>query len=414
MSQDAIRLREQETAQIDLTEDEVGAILRMLQGKLQIAPTWEHGLYNVTTRSYVGIVPLPTGRPVLISPKVPVETLFALLAAIYDPSREIFHDDPASYTTVEALFEFVVCLFVSHVEDLITRGILRGYRTSVEDGPVLRGRLLLTETIRHHPGLHNRFWFAFSRFTPDVLENRILRWTAFSLLRFPYRDSTLPSRLRRIDRTMSDVILAPDAHRLFSRLAYHRLNDPYRPALELARLLLDQLTFSGTPGSELFLAFLIEMNQLFQDYVTVEISAAARNWGLGVLSLPSYPLDWDGIFKVIPDVVLTRNGIPLLVVDAKYKLEEAQNDIYQMVSYCHALGIDRAVLVHPRNHSELPTEAIIRGPGAISLAYMGLDLTGGPAQLADQSKRMASQVKESIDEIASHPFFRADSMSSRS
>jgi 5-methylcytosine-specific restriction endonuclease McrBC regulatory subunit McrC len=39
------------------------------------------------------------------------------------------------------------------------------------------------------------------------------------------------------------------------------------------------------------------------------------------------------------DVVLYQRDNPLMVVDAKYKLDARQGDLYQVVAYCHAPGL---------------------------------------------------------------------------
>ena len=67
-------------------------------------------------------------------------------------------------------------------------------------------------------------------------------------------------RLRRLLRVLTDVVLDWQAVERFDRLVYHRLNEHYRPALALARLLLSYLSLSGSRGPNQFLAFLVDMN----------------------------------------------------------------------------------------------------------------------------------------------------------
>ncbi len=392
---DQIHLHEHETREVSLSIAEVAMIRRELSGVLTIWPTYESDRYTIRAGSQVGFVALPGGRTLVIEPKVTIETLFALLAAVYDPARELFRDqdEPQTYDTVEALFEFVVRIFGTHVEDLIARGILRGYRSIVNDSVTVRGRLLFSETLHRRPALRDRHWCAYSHFTPDIVENHILRWTSFCLQPYSYRQASLASRLRRIGRALSDVELDPEARRLFERLEFHRLNDPYRPALALARLLLDHLTFSGTAGSEPFLAYLVDMNWLFEQYVGVVLKRAAHRWNVQVHEQASHHLDTSRRIRVQPDVVLSRQGNSLLVIDAKYKLDAAQNDIYQVLAYCHALEIAQAVLVHPAGERAPEGIIPIRGPGGVHIRYLSLDLRGGPAQLESQEGALARQVE---------------------
>lgn len=58
--------------------------------------------------------------------------------------------------------------------------------------------------------MRDRHWCAFTEFTADIPENRILKLTCDTLLPFPYRQiPSLSSRLRRVLRTLADVTLDP-------------------------------------------------------------------------------------------------------------------------------------------------------------------------------------------------------------
>jgi 5-methylcytosine-specific restriction enzyme subunit McrC len=388
-----IILKEHVTQEVTLSGNEVGAIRKLLPGKVDIWPTGETNRYLIRPSSYVGFVVLPSRRTLVIGTKVPIETLFALLAAVYDPTRKYFQEDLQAYTTLQDLFEFVVKIFANHVEDLITRGILKGYRQVTTDTSTVKGRLLLAETIHHRPALHDRHYCSFSHFTPDISENRILNWTSFCLERYTYKEKILLSRLHRISRALLDVDLDPRSRWLFDRIQFHRLNERYQPALALARLLLDHLTFSGAAGKESFLAYLIDMNWLFERYLGVVIKRAAGQWGVQVREQDSHALDLGNKIRVQPDIVLYKNGKPLLVIDAKYKLEADQGDIYQMLAYCHAVGIDRAVLVHPASEDSPQGSVSIRRPGEIRVDYLTLDLSGAIDQIKTHEGHLIDQVQ---------------------
>lgn len=387
-----IFLIEHQVLETSLTSAEVAWLRREAPDALTLTPTGEPDRYLLKAGSQVGFIALPGGRLVTIKPKILVSTLFALLAAVYEPGQDVFRDELQSYTTVTELFEFVVRIFVVEVEALSARGLLHGYRTVTEDLVTVRGRLRLAETLHCHPALRDRHICAYSRFTADVPENRILRWTAFCLQPQCYREAGLSGRLHRLNLALSAAALDPDSRRLFSKVGFHRLNDPYRPALALARLLLDHLTFSGVAGGETFLAYLVDMNQLFERYLGVLLERELRRMGLRVQQQAHHPLDTAGRVVTKPDVIIYREQQPALVVDAKYKLGPAQGDLYQLLAYCHILGLPIGVLVHPA-HEQAPTgEIVVRGPGALRLRYLTLDLSGSPARLEAQGRILAEQL----------------------
>lgn len=390
--EDEIRLREHEQRAVCLSVQEVTALRELFGSRLAIYATGEPGRYIVAAGSQVGFVALPGGRTLVVEPKVRIDTLFALVAAVYDPQHEFLREEPHAYTTVRELFEFVVRIYTAQVEGLIARGILRGYRLFTDEPAAVRGRLLIGETLRRWPGLQHRHTCRFSQFTADVPENRILRWTSFCLQPFPYREAELAGRLRRVGRALAGVQLDPAARQLFERLSYHRLNDPYRPALSLARLLLDWLTFGGSAGEEPFLGYLIDMDDLFERYVGAVLRRAARGQGVLAREQERHALDRAQEVHLRPDVTLYGGDGPILVVDAKYKLEATHADLYQMLAYCHALGIGEAVLVHPASERAPSGSVAVRGPGDVRVHYLSLDLAGGPAELAAQASALAEAV----------------------
>lgn len=388
-----IVLREYESRVVALSEEQVAALSYFPSAVVGVRPTSEAGRYELKAGSQVGFATLQADLGIVIQPKVSIQTLFALVAATYDPGRKFLREEPQGYTTVEALFEFIVCMFVKSLEELLIRGLLRGYRPVTDNPPAIRGRLLLAQTMHRRPGLHDRHWCCYSRFTPDVNENRILKWAAYCLQYHRYADAGLSGRLQRICRNMGDVTVDLGARRLFDRLSFHRLNESYRPALDLARLLLDHLGFSGSAGDSPFFGYLIDMERLFERYVISVLEQGAREWGQRLGAHDRTYVDRESRFKVIPDMTIYADGRPLLVVDAKYKLESDRHDIYQMIAYCHALDIPRAVLVYPSSQTTPEGRATVKGPGQLEVHQLPLDLRGGSAQLAEQGRELAEAVR---------------------
>jgi 5-methylcytosine-specific restriction enzyme subunit McrC len=253
---------------------------------------------------------------------------------------------------------------------------------------------LLTETVRHHPVVRDRHWCAFTEFTADILENRILKLACITLLPYPYKKvPDLGRRLRRLLRVFANVQLDTWAGERFGQLVYHRLNEHYRPSLALARLLLSYLSLSGSRGPHQFLAFLVDMNALFEQYVTAVLQEAMafRN-GWVLTAQDPRTLDLDRRVIVRPDIVLYHKDMPVLALDAKYKLQEHNADIYQALAYCHALGIGQAILAYPASEGITPLRHRIRPDADVEVDLLPLDLSGGLADLKRQTQAFVDAV----------------------
>jgi 5-methylcytosine-specific restriction enzyme subunit McrC len=312
---------------------------------------------------------------------------------VYDPSKEFFRPEQQEFTTSEGLFEFVVEVFTGYVEDIVARGILRGYRPRQEDLRAIRGRLLIAETVHRRPALRDRHWCGFSHFTAEIEENTVLRSTAHLLRAYPYRAKALAGRLRRIGRVMADVSVSPAPLLLYESIEFHRLNEHYRAALILARLLLENMTFTGKAGEETFLSFLIDMNWLFERVVGMLVKQQAGALGVSVSEQHRCYLDLGKQVQTKPDIVLLREHEPVFVLDAKYKLDPDRADVYQVLAYAHALGIERVALVHPLGE-ELPRRRLrIKEPGAVEVRYLPVDLSGDLDAIERSGEKLAAEVE---------------------
>jgi 5-methylcytosine-specific restriction enzyme subunit McrC len=386
-------LREHKQAYTVLSDSEVALIHRELAGQLEVLPTLTSGRYTLKPHQYVGFVVLPTGRVIEIRPKVRIDVLFAMLAKAHHLAD--FGPEPQAYTSVTDLFEFIVSFFVDMVEDLVARGVLRGFEPFEGELLALRGKVLVTETVRHRPVVRDRHWCAFTEFTADILENRILRLACDTLLAFPYRRvPDVSTRLRRLLRAFAGVAFAPFNVKTFDQLVYHRLNEHYRPALVLARLLLSYLSPSGSRGPHQFLAFLVNMDTLFERYVTTvlqETVVTARR-GLEVIAPGWHTLDLDRQVTVKPDVVMYREEIPVLALDAKYKLYDPNSDVYQALAYCHSLGVPRAILAYPASEEIAALRHRIRPDGKTEVVLLPFELSGDVTDLRRQTEAFVEAV----------------------
>ena len=138
------------------------------------------------------------------------------------------------------------------------------------------------------------------------------------------------------------------------------------------------------------------MDWLFEKYVCGILKSAARHWGMTVQEQYHCSLDVHRRVMMRPDAVFLRRGETVLAADAKYKLSPNHGDVYQMLAYCHALGLPDGVRVYPDGETAPAGAISIRGPGDVRVHYLALDLTGGPARLEEQGESLVEQVEASL------------------
>jgi 5-methylcytosine-specific restriction enzyme subunit McrC len=394
-----ILLSEYRDSQHPLDAEDARHIAERLRGHITISRDIATGMAILNPGPNVGVVILPSGRRIECQPKVSVAHLFRMLAIAYKIDARFFQETDA-FDDFEELFEFVIAYFADLVESRMTHGLYRSYVEREENLTTVRGRIAIAEDLRRNHVLRHRVVCRYSDFTWDIPENQIIRQTAHLVRGWVRRNRSLRHQLMQIDHRLAEVTPTRLPATVIDRFSYHRLNDDYQPIHRLCRLFLDGLSVSEQQGSFDFQTFLIDMNQLFERFVTAVLEERLPA-GLGLQGQYRSTLDRGGQVAIRPDVAISSRGKMALLADCKYKRlfgdDVHHHDLYQMVAYCTAEGIGRGALIYPR-HEQLPGKSHAIRNSPIRIAQLAIDLDApGPAfheacdQFADQLFELATR-----------------------
>lgn len=191
-------------------------------------------------------------------------------------------------------------------------------------------------------------------------------------------------RLRRIDRLVGEVAPTNLAASVPDRFTYHRLTDDYQPMHRLCRLFLEGASLSEVEGSLTFRTFLLDMNRLFETFVTQVLRDRAP-FGISVAAQVPIHLDEQKKVPMQPDLVIRDRGVSRLVADCKYKrleLDEFRHhDVYQVLAYCTAINVEQGLLVYPSHEVNVREEVSVRHAPVV-IRQTTLDLSGNLEALA--------------------------------
>lgn len=387
-----ITLREYEGQSVALTPEDVTFITKQMKGRLTIRRPLRGTDYVLNPNQYVGVVALPSGQRLESYPKVPVHSLFYMLAVAFDlPSP--FLQEWSEFDELDEMLEFLVAYYADLLECRITQGLYRTYAEREDNLSAVRGRIAVSEDVRHNFVLRHRTYCRYSEFTWDVPENQILRQVAHLVAGW-VRKPELRSQLRRIDRFMGEVTSTNLPASVLNRFTYHRLNEDYEPMHRLCRLFLEGAALSESEGPISFRTFLLDMNRLFEAFVTQVLRDRAP-LGISVAAQESVHLDQQHKVHMRPDLVIRDRGIPRLVADCKYKRLEPDkfrhHDVYQMLAYCTAINVNQGMLLYPLHEVGVRDEISIRHAPVV-LRQTTLDLSGDPGALRLACDRFAQEV----------------------
>ena len=303
----SIELAEYESTVVRLAPDQARRVASAGKGILDLQLAEDPGHYSITAQNMVGTLVIDDFR-VLIRPKILPENLFLLLEVGLAPDawrREAF-----DYAISSDLLPSIVAFFARTLETTLARGLLRSYRHEEDRLIAMRGRIDMTAQFRQ-AGIRLPVACQFDEYTSDIAENRYVKAAARLALRVPRVAAEDRRRLLQQVVALEDVAdhaVRPDE---VDRIQETRLNAHYQPALRLARLLLDNLTLVDQRGDHSASSFLVDMNQLFEDFVTQRLRRELRG-RLEVLSQFGTHLAERRRVPIRPDLVFRRQGREVL------------------------------------------------------------------------------------------------------
>ena len=393
-----IELKEYSSCSIDFPLDK-HQLRALTDAHIEVTPSPdENSAYSLRPSSYIGAVNIGD-LAVVIRPKIPIDRVMFLVAYSMDPKN--WRRDSVNLTRDEDVLEAIILAFAHRTRQAIQRGLLQGYRREEDALYTVRGRIRFGDQIRRRFGVPLPMEVAFDEFTEDVEENRLLK-TAIHLLGHTFiRSKTARREVRRLRPAFTAVGLGSYRRGAIPEIRYSRLNEHYRPALELARLIIESSSLELFHGKVTGAAFIIDMNRVFERFLYVALREALglpeHQWKSGA----GLTLDDDDRISMKPDLSWwpsgpARDGArPLFVGDAKYKKLEPQDfehaDIYQMLAYCTAADLTSGLLIYAAGEDK-PREYRIKHVGK-TVEVASLNLGGSPEAILGEARRLATVVQ---------------------
>jgi 5-methylcytosine-specific restriction enzyme subunit McrC len=317
---------------------------------LTITPTpGSTDTYILTSGSTVGVAQVGD-LTVELRPKIGVAAVLFFVSYAIDPKS--WRAEGAQLARDANLAEAIIPLFTRTAQQAIRPGLLHGYRHREDTLTSVRGRIRIAEQLRTRTGLPLPIEVSYDDFTPDILENKLLRTAVDILGRLYLRHQDSHKRLARLHQQLNGIgTLVPD-RRGVPEPPWTRLNGHYRPAVALARLIISTAGLEARAGGEDASVFLIDMNAVFEKFVRVALREALRldahAFPAAARARPVY-LDMEHRVPLEPDLSWWIGGRCIFAGDCKYKKTEGSipnGDVYQMLAYLAALQLTDGLLIY--------------------------------------------------------------------
>ncbi len=386
-----IELTEYGSVEVRLDATQARRLGLAARGILTVQHAERPKAHRVTATNFVGTLVVDDLK-VLIRPKIRLENLFLMLEVGLD--RGAWRQEAFEYATSGDLLPAMAAFYARTLETTLARGLLRSYRLHEEKLVALRGRVDVSAQFRQ-VGIQVPVPCRYDEHTADISENRYLKAATRYCLRLPGVHSDDRRCLLRQLAAMEEVSDVKVRAEDVEQVAITRLNAHYQPPLRLARLLLGSRSLADRHGHRSASSFLVDMNLLFEKFITGRLERALR----GRLEVKSqyraYLAEGDKV-PIRPDLVLLRQGKPVYVADIKYKLTTDARartaDYYQLLAYATALGLEEGVLIycHAENTST-ESQVTVLHTGK-TLHTFSIDLAGSPDAVTAEIEKVAKWI----------------------
>lgn len=256
---------------------------------------------------------------------IPIQNIYYMLSYAFrtltkQGYREMFTEKFSN--TADLMTE----ILIAGISQQLKRGLGRAYIEQMEDIPVIRGRVNITESVKRQTMINRKLSCVYDDFSVNNSKNRIIKSTALLLLRADVAKQR-KSRLRKL-LVYFDKVELIDLRTVDWNIHYDRNNQTYRMLISICYLVVKGLLQTQADGKTKIMDFLDDqqMYHLYEkfileyykkEYPYIKTNASQIKWQLD-----------DGMGYMLPnllsDITLEYDN-KVLIIDAKYYSHIMQN-----------------------------------------------------------------------------------------
>lgn len=335
---------------------ELEAFAKTDEGR-EVLRFYGNGRY-LQAKNYVGSIKTRSGYMLEIVPKTSSdenaneskEVFIKLLHILYRlPNYK--NIDKAHFETLDIdIFEIFISMFLQEVGIIIKKGLKSDYIQREENIYYLKGKLLISEQIKHNTVHQERFFVQYDNYLQDRPINRLIKSTLLLLSKISSDFQNL-RLIRLYMEHMGMVGFSKNYEADFRQVRFERGMEHYKNTYVWTRVFLKNESFSTFGGDTIAFALLYPMERLFECFVEWWLESSFLD--VDIHSQHGGGEFVDGLFSVIPDFIIRKGGKIDCVADAKWKVIEdknhlSQSDFYQLYAYANVFGTPNLRLYYPK------------------------------------------------------------------
>lgn len=248
----------------------------------------------------------------------------------------------------QSILDVYFDLYVTEIEKLIKKGLIKKYRKNISNQNSLKGKLIFSKNIQYNLVRKERFCCEQQIYDKNHLLHQILYKGLIILKAFV--SDYLKDRINRLFFEFQDFEQVKITKKQIKSIIIDRKNQDYKKAIDIATIIILNYSPSLNYGNDNLLTLLFDMNALWEEYIFRILHAHTPN-GV-VVSFQNSQQFWKNK-RIRPDIVIQSQKASF-VVDTKWKIIDSNNpsddDLKQMFVYNLHWNSQKTMLLYPKTN----------------------------------------------------------------
>ena len=308
------------------------------------------------------------------------------------------------------LLEVYFELYLTEIEILIHRGLVKKYRKKTGNVKALKGKLEFAGNIRHNLVHKERFFTTHQVYDYDHLLHQTLAH-ALEILEQFCKGSYLFDRCKRVLLNFPEITPLKVTKKQLEGIVLNRKTAPYNQALELARLIILNYSPDISTGREKMISLLFDMNRLWEEFILIQIRKELAGTSYSVKGQDSQTFIGSNYLK--PDIVIQHDidSKKVYIIDTKWKRPQNKSssisDLRQMYAYNRFWKAQKAMLLYPgesknTSFNEFKTEDFFRdNDQTTSIIHM---CKSGFVSILDNDNKLSDTIGKQVLDLLEEDF----------
>ena len=265
-----------------------------------------------------------------------------------------------------SLLDILAKVFSKKLLNELQKGLYREYVSKEEALSTIKGKILISKSIKENTINKNKMNCKYDEFTEDNLFNAILK-RAISVILFSIKNDDVKKELNIINNVLNDISDIYIPNNIILNYKLNRMNNRFLECFTLAKLILLNSSMDKSLGKENGFSILFEMNYLYEEYIAVLLKEICSDTNINVNDQEkSKYLLWNTLkerneIALKPDIVIYKDNKPKIIIDTKWKSATidgkevyTQGDIYQMYAYITTYEeCQQCILLYPKTNENV-------------------------------------------------------------